>query len=151
MPWVSDAATWTARQLGKVLIWIVFVVGFSLLPLFLLYNSKKMGAEVFALETLFAGGELLLVVTAVAADSTGRFVSHFFSSKRTTRLNLWQLILFLLSLVFVIVAAAEYSSLLTRLSIPGATVDAAYIVRQSKGFFWATLMTGASVIMTIEE
>lgn len=150
MPWVSDAVKWTAKQLGKVAIWIVFVVGFSLLPLFLVYNNKKTGGEVFALETLFAGGELLLVVTAVAADSMGRFFSHFFSSKRTTRLDLWQLFLFLLSVVFVIVSAAEYSSLLTRLSL-GGTVDAAYVVRQSEGFFWATLMTGAGVIMTIDE
>ena len=150
MPWGSDAVKWATKQLGKVAIWIVFVVGFSLLPLFLVYNNKKMGGEVFSLETLVAGGELLLVVTAVAADSIGRFFSHFFSSKRTTRFDLWQLILFLLSFALVIVSATEYSSLLTRLSLHG-NVDAAFIARQSKGFFWATLMTGASVIMTIDE
>jgi hypothetical protein len=150
MAWVSDAAKWAAKQLGKVAIWIVFVVGFSLLPLFLVYNNRRMGGEDLALETLFAGGELLLVVTAVAADSMGRFFSFFFSSKRTANLNLWQLLLFLLSLVLVIMSATEYSSLLTRLSLHG-DVDAAFIVRQSEGFFWATLMTGASVIMTIDE
>lgn len=150
MPWVSDAAKWAAKQLGKVAIWIVFVVGFSLLPLFLVYNNRKIGGEVLALETLFAGGELLLVVTAVAADSMGRFFSHFFSSKRMRGLNVWEIILFLLSLVLVILSATEYASLLTRLSL-GGTVDAAYVIRQSEGFFWATLMTGASVIMTIDE
>ena len=55
MPWVADAAKWALKRLGKVAIWIVFVVGFSLLPLFLVYNNRKMGGEVFALETLFAG------------------------------------------------------------------------------------------------
>src|SRR5690242_14714532 len=110
MPWVADAAKWALKRLGKVAIWIVFVVGFSLLPLFLVYNNRKMGGEVFALETLFAGGELLLVVNAVAADSMGRFFSHFFSSKRAKGLNLWELILFLLVFVFVVLSVSEYSS-----------------------------------------
>ena len=50
----SDAAKWAARQLGKVAIWLVFVVGFSLLPLFLVYNNKKMAGEVFAMDTLLS-------------------------------------------------------------------------------------------------
>ena len=146
----SDAAKWAARQLGKVAIWLVFVVGFSLLPLFLVYNNKKIAGEVFAVDTLLADGELLLVVTAVSSDSLERFVSKIFFPKRSRRFNVWELILFLVSLVFIILSSLEYASLLTRLSL-GGSVNAAYVVTQSKAFFWSTLLTGAGVLMTIEE
>ena len=150
MPWYTPAAAWVAKQLRKVAIWVVFVVLLALLPLILVYNDKRTGGGTFTMDELLAGGELLLVVTAVGADSIGRIISSAFSPNRTRRPDLWELLLLLACFVFVILAASEYSSLITRLSLK-ANVDAAYVVSQSKAFFFATLMTGIGAILTVDE
>jgi uncharacterized integral membrane protein len=150
MPWYSSAGRWVARQLGKAAIWVVFVVGFALLPLILVYNDKRVGGQSVALDELFAKGELLLVVTAVGADAMGRLFGSFFASKRTKGIDLWEVLLFLASLVFVIFAAAEYSSLITRLGLRGS-VDVVYLVKQSRIFLISTLLIGVGVILTVDD
>jgi len=147
-PHFKAAKRWLANKLGELLIWAVLVVGFSVLPILLVYNDKRVGGQTSVLlSDLVAKGELLLVAAALAADALSRLISRIFAKRKQAGVfGLEQLILLLASLVFVILAASEYSGLVSRMSA-NAVISADYVFSQSKFFFVATLLTGAGVIL----
>lgn len=137
-----------SEQSRELLIWVVFVVAFSLLPIYLVFNDKRVsGAASLPLKKLILKGELLLVAAGLAADSLSRLVSRMFAKpKRRGVFGLEQLILLLASFVFVTLTASQYSDLVSR-SAADFWIDADYVFTQSRFFFIATLLTGTGVIL----
>jgi heme/copper-type cytochrome/quinol oxidase subunit 3 len=147
-PFLNIARLWIANKLGELLIWAVLVVFFSLLPIYLVYNDKRVGGQFSVpLKELVVKGELLLVAAALAADSLSRLASRMFANRGQAGVfRLRQLVLFLASIAFLILAASEYSGLVSRDASSGF-VNVDYVFTQSKVFFIATLLTGAGVIL----
>jgi hypothetical protein len=147
-PFPNIARKWLLNKLGELLIWVILVVGFSLLPIYLVFNDKRVGGLIdVPVEDLIVKGELLLVAAGLAADSISRLISRMFAQhRRPGMFGLPQLILLLTSITFVILAATQYSGLVSRTETHAA-IDSAYVFSQSRFFFIATLLTGAGVIL----
>jgi hypothetical protein len=146
-PYLGTAKSWVVNKVGELLIWAVLVVLFSLLPIYLVYNDKRLGGQVtVSVKDLIIKGELLLVAAALAADSLSRLASRMFARRGEPGIfGLRQLTLFLASVAFLILTSSVYSGLVSHGTSNPAGAD--YVFTQSKIFFFATLLTGAGVIL----
>jgi hypothetical protein len=149
-PFFDRAMRWVFGKLAELAIWAGLVVAMSLLPIYLTYNDRRIGGLDVPLRDLVAGGELLLVATAIAADSLARLASQLVQRRifkgAFQAVQLAQLVFFVASMLFAIATASEYASLVTRHALGGA-VSIGYVFEQSKFFFAGTLLIGAGVIL----
>jgi hypothetical protein len=132
-------------KIKELALWTVFVVLAGLYPIWVIYNHERLTSlRPVRLTELILQGELLLVAFGIAADSTSRVMSRLFQTGRRVKRGNPQLIGILASIVFLVMAASEYS---TVISVGGATMQSDYLASQSLYLFVAALLTGGGLIL----
>jgi hypothetical protein len=86
----------------------------------------------------------VLVAFGIAGDATSRILSRLFGTGKRVQPNVWQFIGIVASIGFLVMAASEYSTLV---SLKGASFDADFVVAQSKFLFAAALLTGGGLVL----
>jgi hypothetical protein len=132
-------------KITELALWTVFVVLAGLYPIWAVYNHEHLThLNPVSLTQLIIQGELLLVAFGIAADSISRVISRVFNTGGQVKRGTWQLIGILASIVFLIMAATEYS---TVISVGRAIVNLDYVAHESMVLFVAALFTGGGLIL----
>lgn len=136
---------WVIAKFEELALWGVFVVLAGVYPIWVVYNHERLIRQgPLSLAELIIQGELLLVAFGIAADSISRVVSRVLHSKKKVKSGTFHLIGILTSIIFLIMAASEYS---TVVSVGRAIVHPEYVVNQSLILFVAALLTGGGLIL----
>ncbi len=93
---------------------------------------------------LIIRGELLLVAFGIAADSISRVMSRIFNTRRRAKPGPLQLMGIVASIIFLVMAATEYSGVI---STGNAILNPDYVANQSLFLFVAALFTGGGLIL----
>jgi hypothetical protein len=144
LPFWKIALLWVIGKLGELLIWGLFVVGFGLLPIYLVYEHNQARQLLVPLADLVVRGELLLVATAIAADSLSRLVSNIFANsikRKRVSFGIRHLIIFLTSVAFLVLSASQYADLLSGGVVPE------FVFAKSRIYFICTMLIGAGAIL----
>ena len=139
------ARKWVIAKITELALWTVFVVLAGLYPLWVVYNHNRvLSPDPVSLTELIIKGELLLVAFGIAADSISRVLSRVFKIGRRGSGGTLQLLGILASLVFLVMASSEYS---TVISVGSLSINTDYIAHQSMFLFVAALLTGGGLIL----
>jgi len=143
----TSAHQWIANQLRKVVVWAVCFLLFALMPLIAVYIDARLSGTALTPGDLLAGGEMLLIVAAIGADTMGRVITNMWLKKKISLFHILQL---LSSFLLVVFSAMGYMSLLGHKATE-RPVDVDFVVQVSKRFFHATWMTGIGAILVLED
>ncbi|NYF49724.1 hypothetical protein [Tunturiibacter gelidoferens] len=139
------ARKWVIEKIQELALWTVFVVLAGLFPIWVVYDHKRLTSlSPVSTTQLIIQGELLLVAFAIAADSTSRVMSRVFNSGGKAKRQTWQLLGILASIVFLVMAGCEYT---TVIAVGRAMVNPDYVANQSLILFVAALFTGGGLIL----
>jgi hypothetical protein len=145
---MSDASRWVRARVIAVMLWAVFVVGFTVLPLAAVFFLVRFGGSRPGADLLLGDGQAFLVVAAIGADALGRIVSGLWA--RRTSPGVFQLFLLLTCVILVVLSTVQFMSVLSLRSQKQA-VDMDFLIEQSKGFSIAALLAGFGAILVVDE
>lgn len=124
---MSDAGRWVRARVIAVMLWTVFVVGFTVLPLAAVFFLVRFGGSRPGVDLLLGDGQAFLVVAAIGADALGRIVSGLWA--RRTGPAAFQLFVQLACVVLVVLSTVQFMSVLSLRSRKQA-VDMDFLVEQ---------------------
>ena len=145
---MSSAGRWVRARFIAVMLWAVFVVGFTILPLGAVFFLGRFGGGRPGADLLLGDGQAFLVVAAIGADALGRIVSGLWA--RRTGPGVFQLFLLLACVVLVVLSTVQFMSVLSLRSLKQA-VDMDFLIEQSRAFSIAAVLVGFGAILVVEE